>query len=187
MNSMTRKLFLALVLLCCIALGTVTAYSDGFFIGGVSFSAGSLIAQGDFVRYGNEDLLVTLIGSGTVKAMCENGGGNQSPGRNSITVSVSQTGLFSTDTNGKAAVTVTSPDPSMASFEPSPSPKDAGCPNGKSWHVVGIIDRSTNWTAATLTVQSRTTGEYLFNQSYTCLTTFDSNGINTGVTCSPVN
>jgi hypothetical protein len=167
-----------------IALVAIPALAGPHFIGGVGFGLGSLVAQGNFAGYGSDNLVVTLTGSGTVKAMCENPGGNRAPGRNPILVAVNQTGTFLTGQNGKVAITVTSPDPTAAGFEPSPTPKQAGCPNG-NWRVVDIIDRSTNWTAARITIKSAA-GELYFDQRYSCVTTFDANGINTAVSCTPI-
>src|SRR5437773_8236348 len=113
-----------------VGFAAVTAWAGGFFLGGVGFHVGSLVAQGDFVGFGNQNLLVTLTGAGTVRAICQNQGGNQSPGRNPIFANVSQTGVFTTDKNGRAPILVESPDPTAPGVLPSPSAKDAGCPNG---------------------------------------------------------
>jgi len=167
-----------------VGFAALTASAGGFFLGGVGFGVGSLIAQGDFVGFGNQNLLVTLTGSGTVRAICENQGGNQSPGRNPIFASVSQSGVFTTDQNGRAPIVVESPDPTAPGVLPSPSPKTAGCPNG-NWTVIGFAPRSTNWTSAVIKVQDQATGQVVFQQSYACVTSFDANGMNTGVTCTP--
>lgn len=181
-SSRLRSIILSV--LAIVSFVALPAIAGAHFVGGVGFGLGSLIAQGNFAGYGNDPLLVTLTGTGTVKAMCENKGGNRAPGRNPIWASVSQTGQFTTDGNGKVAIVVTSPDPTAAGFEPSPTPKQAGCPNG-NWRVVDIIDRSTNWTGARLQIQSLSTSEMLFDKSYSCVTTFDANGINTAVSCTP--
>jgi hypothetical protein len=151
------------------------------FNSALSFSlGGSLVATGTMYGVGNQTAEVTLTGYGTVTALCQNKGGNQAPGRNPIKVSVEQSDTVFTDENGRASLELHAPDPTAPEFEPSPTPKQAGCPNGK-WTVVGIIDGSTNWTGANLVVKDES-GKIQIDQDYTCTTTF-TNGVGTAVSC----
>ena len=145
----------------------------------VSFFLGSLGMEGTLVGLGNEVAVVTLTGFGTVKAMCENNGGNQAPGRNPISVSTEQTKEFVTNENGNALVEIIAPDPSEPEFAPSPTSKQAGCPNG-NW-TVEIVEGSTNWTAANVLVKDDF-GNVQLDLDFTC-TTFFVGDIATGIEC----
>ena len=143
----------------------------------------SLVLTGDLAGLGNEVAEVQFIATGSVTAMCQNPGGKQAPGRNPISVEVEQKIVYTTDSNGKVQVLVVAPDPTAPGFEPSPTPKDAGCPNGK-WTVVDIIDGSTDWTAAQILVLDEA-GVIQIDQSYACTTTFEG-GQAVDVTCQEV-
>jgi hypothetical protein len=145
----------------------------------VTFFLGSLGMEGTLAGLGNEVAEVTLTGYGTVEAMCQNKGGQQAPGRNAIVVNTQQTEVFVTDQNGMALVQVIAPDPTAPGFEPSPTPKQAGCPNG-NWEV-DIVDGSTDWNAATIVVKDEF-GQVQLDLSYTC-TTFFENGVATDIEC----
>jgi hypothetical protein len=95
-------------------------------------------------------------------------------------VDTQETRVFVTDENGNALVEVIAPDPSFADVEPSPTPKQAGCPNG-NWMVVGVVDGSTNWTAARIVVKDES-GLVQLDLSFTCITLFE-NGVATDVSC----
>lgn len=156
------------------------AGAGNFHFKSTSLNLGSLVFNGELVGLGNEAAEVTLTGYGTVKALCQNKGGQQAPGRNPITADVQQTRVFVTDSNGLALVEVTAQDPTLADLEPSPKPKEAGCPNG-NWQVIGTVDRSTDWKKATVEVKDET-GQVQIFLSFTCTTSFQ-NGVSTGITC----
>jgi hypothetical protein len=158
-----------------------TALAGKFTFNSLDFNlGGSLVLQGSLVGLGNQVAQVTLTGYGSVWAMCENKGGQQAPGRNPVYVEVQQSGLYVSEDNGRALVRVVAPDPTEPEFAPSPTPKQAGCPNG-NWAVVGIVDNSTDWTAARVMVKDEF-GQIQIDQFFTCTTTFE-NGIATSITC----
>lgn len=157
------------------------AWAGKFHFNSIDFSlGGSLLVKGFLAGLGNDVAEVTLTGFGAVTALCENKGGNQAPGRNPIEVTAQQTDVFVSDSNGRALVQVIAPDPTAPEFEPSPTPKEAGCPNG-NWNVVGIIDGSTDWTAATIVVKDGL-GQVQLDLSFTCKTFFED-GVATGIEC----
>jgi hypothetical protein len=163
------------------SLFTHSAFAGKFHFNSIDFSlGGSMLVEGVLVGLGNETGTVTLTGYGTVTALCENKGGNQAPGRNPISVNVQETGAFVTQSNGRANVEVIAPDPESVEFAPSPTPKQAGCPNG-NWSVVGIVDGSTNWTAAEIVVKDDA-GEVRILASFTC-TTYFVDGMGVDIDC----
>lgn len=173
-----RRLAIVTVLVVLVALLTVNLVSAGTMTFG--FKPGSIVAEGWIAGWGFADKDVTLTASGTATAMCQNNGGKQAPGRNPVYVSVTATGTFHTDENGKALVSLTGHD-TLASVSPSPSPKTAGCPSD-SWTLVGLSWRSTNWTATSVTAYDSATGALLATNNYSCTTTFgpDTDGDGVG-------
>ena len=167
--------FMALMVLA------VPALAGKFHFNSINFYLGSMVFNGDLAGVGNEDVDVTLIASGQVTAYCVNKGGNQAPGHNPIAFQVQQIAHFFTDENGKVAVEVIADDPALANFDPSPSAKEAGCPNGKNWKVAGIMEDSTDWTAARVIVRDGS-GEVQIDQTYTCTTSFQ-NGVAVSLQC----
>jgi hypothetical protein len=134
------------------------------------FSIGSLVMNGNLAGLGNEVAKVTFTATGTVQAMCQNNGGKQAPGRNPIQAVITVTDYFTSTTNGLAPVEMTAPDPTLQDFPSSPTPKEAGCPNGK-WKVVDIIQDLTYWTGARILVQD-IHDTVLIDLSYQCTTTY---------------
>jgi len=170
-----------LIVLALAIMLVPAAWAGNFHFNSIDFGlGGSLVAQGDLAGLGNEAAEVTLTGQGFVTAMCENNGGQQAPGRNPILVSVQQSGVFVSDENGHALVEVIAPDPTSPEFEPSPTPKQAGCPNG-NWAVVGIVDGSTAWTGATIIVKDES-GQVQIELSFVCTTLFEG-GLATDISC----
>lgn len=170
----------ALVALVLALILVQAAWAGKFHFNSVTFDLGSLVMNGDLVGLGNDVAEVTLTGYGTVQAMCQNKGGQQASGRNPIRMSVQQTEVYTTDSNGRALVQVIAEDPALSHFNPSPTSKQAGCPNG-NWQVVDIVNGSTDWTAARVVVKD-TAGLVQIDQSYTC-TTFFENGVGVDVNC----
>ena len=156
------------------------ARAGNFHFTNVFFQLGSLEMQGDLAGLGNQPAEITLTGYGSAQALCQNKGGRQAPGRNPIVVNTQRTAVFVTDESGHAEVLVTAPDPTLADVDPSPTPKQAGCPNS-NWEVVGFAERSMNWTAATLVVRDEA-GVIQLSLSYACTTTFQD-GVSTAVAC----
>jgi hypothetical protein len=156
------------------------ARAGNFHFNSYAFRLGSLVLTGDLAGLGNAGATVTLIGRGTVAALCQNGAGQQAPGRNPIAIDVQQTNHFASDQNGHALVDVTLQDPTLLEIAPSPKPKQAGCPNG-NWGVVGVVDGSTNWTAAEVIVADDA-GNVQVRLSFAC-TTFFENGVGVGIQC----
>ena len=160
------------------------AFAGKFHFNTLEFSIGhSLVLDGTLVGLGNEAAQVNLTAVGSVTAMCENRGGQRAPGRNPISVEVEQVVTVTFDSNGRALVFVLAPDPTSPEFEPSPTPKEAGCPNG-NWSVVDILDSSTNWSAARIVVLDEA-GIIQIDQSFTC-TTFFENDVAIGIECVEV-
>jgi hypothetical protein len=157
-----------------------TAGAGKFHFNSVNLGIGSLVLTGQLAGLGNEAGEVTLTGFGTVKALCENKGGQQAPGRNPIKMNVQQTEVFVLNENGQTQVKVTAQDPSLSEIKPSPTPKQAGCPNG-NWKVTGIIDGSTDWTAAKVVVKDES-GKVQIDLSFKCTTIFE-NGVGTDIQC----
>lgn len=177
----SRLVWMSFVVIVVLAgLLVQTAHAGKFHFNSISFSLGSMVMQGTLVGLGNDAGEVTLTAKGTVIAMCENQAGQQAPGRNSIKVNVTQKEVFVTSSNGLAPVKVVASDPSFSGFTPSPTPKQAGCPNG-NWSVVDFIDNSTDWTSANVLVKDET-GAVQLNLNFTCTTTFN-NGSAVSLTC----
>src|SRR3989304_1500502 len=107
---MHKRLFSILAALVALSLITAPAFAGkGKLNGTVSFSlGGSLTASGVLVGYGNIDVIVALVGSGTGTATCTNKGGNEAPGQNPIDVNVSGIQEISASLieNGSAPFTV---------------------------------------------------------------------------------
>jgi hypothetical protein len=181
LHTNTKPLKSFLISLVIAILVVQSASAGKFHFNSLNFSlGGSMLVQGSLVGLGNEGAEVTLFGYGTVMGLCENNGGKQAPGRNPVEVRVTETGVFHSDSNGRALVSVIAPDPEAPEFAPSPTPKQAGCPNG-NWRVVGIVDGSTNWTGAEIIVKDQY-NQVRIHQTYTC-TTFFENGIAKNISC----
>ena len=143
-----------------------------FHFNSTNFSLGSLDMTGDLVGLGNEGGSVTLIGYGTVTAMCKNKGGTQAPGRNLIQAVSQASDTFTIDSNGHAYISLKAADPQLSDIDPSPTPKSAGCPNG-NWSVVALEDGSMTWTSAEIIVTD-SFGIVQLDLFFTC--SFDENG-----------
>ena len=118
-------------------------FSDKLF----GWSSDSLVSEGGIVGLANADYLVRLRAIGYADATCVNPGGNEEvQGRNPVFVEVDAEDWVTTAKNGRASFTLKAEDPTSVDIPPSPTPKEAGCPNG-NWTV--ILD-SVNWTEAWL-------------------------------------
>jgi hypothetical protein len=175
-----RKKLLSLLSVLLIATLFVSPVSAGRGIGfsSVTFSLGSLIADGFVTGLGKTDVTVVLDATGErAEVSCINNGGTIVPGQSSPKLSaVGIDNLAGNDANrknGKAPFNTETSD-----FLPW---NLAGCPNS-NW--VGHID-FVYWTAATLTVHAgfnNPDGAILETQKYSCVTTRNPDS----VSCTPV-
>ena len=178
-KKMKTRLF-SLLSVLLIATLMVSPVSAGRGIGflSVTFSLGSLIADGFVTGLGKTDVTLVLDASGErAEVSCINRGGTVVPGQSSPRLdAVGIDNLAGNDAsrkNGKAPFNAETSD-----FLPWDV---AGCPNA-NW--VGNID-FVFWTEATLTVHlgfNNPNGAILATQNYTCVTTRDPDR----VSCTPV-
>lgn len=176
-----RILSLLSVLLAAALLTSPVAAGRGIGFSSVTFSLGSLIADGYVTGLGKTDVTIVLDATGErAEVSCINNGGTIVPGQSSPRLTAvgidSLAGNDASRKNGKAPF-----DTETSDLLPW---NVAGCPNS-NW--VGHID-FVFWTGATLTVHlgfNNPNGAVLATQDYTCLTTRDQNGVGS-VSCSPV-
>ncbi len=171
---MSRRLAV-LILVMLIGSAALIAYAGNVhFVGGVSASSGSFVVRGDAAGLGSGSYTFTLNAHGKVTALCQNRGGSIAPGRNPISISSVTSDTFVSDSNGRTSVYLHAPDPSFMSPAPvSPTPKQAGCPNG-NWTVIGLQAGSTYWTAATVKATNNANGANALTVSWTCFGTPES-------------
>jgi hypothetical protein len=171
---MKRKLISLMAASLVAIMITSTVFARSIKFSGVTFSLGSLIAQGSLTGLGNEDVRVVLEASGFPEVTCTNYGGNQAPGQNPPKVSASGEqllfGFDLTQKNGKSPFDVETVDPVVVDVV------TYGCPNANWTATIDFI----HWTEATIRVLDLYTGQELASQSYTCTTTTNS------VTCTAV-
>lgn len=171
---MKNKFFSLLsVLLIVILLATPVSAGGAVKLSSVTFSLGSLIANGTLSGLGKADVSVVIDASGTPVITCINPGQNSVPGQSSPKVSASGSQSLDGDSsvrkNGKSPFGVETVDPEYLPWD------QAGCPNS-GW--VGHIDFIL-WTDASISVFDAVTQALLLKQNYSCTTTF------TSVTCTP--
>lgn len=163
---MNKRLFsiLAVLLIATMVISPVSA-GAAVKLSGVSFSLGSLIADGYASGLGNTDVTVVLDASGNAAITCTNYGGNDVPGQSSPKVYASGIDILPGNDpirkNGRSLFKSETVDPETVSWDV------AGCPN-PNW--TGRID-FIFWTDATISVYSTSTGALLTSKTYTCNTT----------------
>ncbi len=135
-------------------------FNDNFF----GWSSDSLVGGGVIVGLANGDYLVRLRAIGFADATCVNPGGNEEiQGRNPVFVEVDAEDRVTTDNNGRVSFTLEAEDPTSADIPPSPTPKEAGCPNGNWTVILGPV----NWTEAWLFLYA-TDGTLLDEAHFEC-------------------
>jgi hypothetical protein len=173
MNMKKKLVFLLSVFLMVALLSTPVSAGPGIGLKSVTFSLGSLIANGTLIGVGNTNVTVIIDGSGIPVITCTNSGANPVPGQSYPKVSASgKQDLDGGDPfrkNGKILFGVETVDPETLSWDV------AGCPNA-NW--TGHID-FIFWTDAKISVLDTATQALLLQQDFACTTTL------TSVSCTP--
>jgi hypothetical protein len=185
-NEFMQRKSLSIVVIVMLIISLITASlanAGGWSVN--NWSIGSLVADGWYAGLGSGTFNISVTGTGTVSALCQNNGGNIAPGRNPVTFRVSETGSFLADENGRIDAVVAAPNPTLVNLTVSPTPKTAGCPSD-SWTVVGLDTSKIDWTGANITVVNASTGAVKHNLNFTCNTTHDASGVATDVDCTHV-
>jgi hypothetical protein len=173
---MKKRVFSLLSILLMITLfASPVSAGRGIGLSGVTFSLGSLIANGTLVRLGPTDVTVALDAEGIPAIICTNNGQNDVPGRSAPKVFASGTQFVDGDSvtkNGKAPFSTETTDPETLPWDV------AGCPNS-NW--TARIDNIL-WTGATITVKDSSNNVLLGPVQYVC---FPKLQTETSVTCKP--
>ncbi|RIH83771.1 hypothetical protein Mterra_02183 [Calidithermus terrae] len=148
--------------------GGVAPQGNGQFIGRVTFSLGSLVAEGD-VALGNLDAVVTLTAGGVPLVTCTSPGGNQAPGQNPprVSGSDSQTVERSFTKNGRSPFVL------EADAQTALSAKRLGCPNNNWKASIDFVF----WDRAVLTLTNSATGAMLEKRVFACVTQRDPDSV----------
>lgn len=172
----TKIRFIAALLAVSLVIVVVSAQSvSGVF----KFGRGSIILTGVIRGLGNvtssgESAVTTLYATVQVTAECRNPAGNIAYGRSPISFNLTASQLLQADRNGQASVFIEIADPTFQTAPVSPSPKEAGCPNGK-WTVTNLIN--PRWQSAEVVVTRA--GFTEIDNRYACVDT------GTDISCTP--
>jgi hypothetical protein len=152
---------LATTIFACLLLAVTVFAISVHFKSGPTFSDNglTLTATGSISGLGNGNVAVAVDATGTPVVACTSPGGNQSPGQNPASVTLSGiTSNVTRDKNGNVLFTVTTATPSQ------PTPKAAGCPNN-NWDAT-ITD--VKFSTATITVfeGSTSSGNIVLQQTF---------------------
>jgi hypothetical protein len=145
---MRRNIFVVALVGVVAAFATVALGAGGgnpHFVGDVTFTdqGTTLNAQGTIAGLGNLDTVVIVSAQGVPTVTCTNQGGTQAPGQNpGISTFTGAQQIDSSDINGNINFNVTSAEPQ------APTPKQAGCPNNKTW-TASVTD--VDFSSATIT------------------------------------